>query len=278
MERVSTRTSLQAACMKEVTQALKVQGRVINALLHREARAQYGATKLGYLWALILPMAQIVIFTGIFWSIGRADIFGSDLGSIATFITTGLLSFTLFTNISNRVMNSNTANKALFGYPLVMPLDAMLARFVLSATTTTSSFAFTLLLLYQFNYWEPRLDSLLSLIAAISITALLGFGIGLVNSYLVLLFPSYSKTYSIITRPLLFMSGVFYLASDQFPPMILDILYYNPLLHCTEWVRTAFYKEWDSNFIDFNYLLSVVLIVVSVGLFAQRISQKKARE
>lgn len=264
--------------MKDIVQALKVQMRVVSALLYRETRAQYGSTRLGYLWALILPMAQIAIFSGIFWAIGRGDIFGSDIGNIVTFITTGFLSYTLFTNISNQVMNSNSANKALFGYPLVMPFDAMLSRFILSFVTTVSSYLLILLLLYQFNFWEPRIDSLLALIAATISAALLGFGVGLINSYIILYFPSFSKTYSIITRPLLFMSGTFYLASDRFPPEILNILYFNPLLHCTEWVRSAFFREWDSNFVDFGYLLPVTLSVVFLGLFTQRISQKKARE
>lgn len=264
--------------MNEFGQALKVQCRVINALLYREARAQYGATRLGYLWALILPMAQIAVFTGIFWSVGRTDVFGSDIGSTATFITTGFLCFNLFSNISNQVMSSNISNKALFGYPLVMPFDAMVARYILSTATTVFSFVLVLFLIYQFDLWEPNFDSILSLIAAPFIASLLGFGVGLINSYLLLHFPSFSKTYSILSRPLLFMSGVFYLASDRFPPVILNILSYNPVLHCTEWVRSAFYKEWNSNFVDYEYLLQFTLIVVFVGLFTQRISQKRARE
>lgn len=264
--------------MSEFTTAAKVQWRVVNALLQREARAQYGATRLGYLWALIMPMAQITIFTAIFWSIGRADIFGSDIGSTAAFITTGFLSFNLFTSISSQIMSTISANKALFGYPLVMPFDAMLARLILVSSTSLLSFILTLLLLFLFDFWTPNIDSLLGLMGAISSASLLGFGVGLINSYLVLHFPSYTRTYSIITRPLLFMSGVFYLASDQFPPMVLDILYYNPILHCTEWVRSAFYLEWESTFVDFQYLFFFTTTVLFIGLFTQRISQKRARE
>lgn len=264
--------------MKEITQAFKVQIRVISALLQRETRAQYGATKLGYLWALIQPMTQVAALTGIFWSIGRGDRFGSDIGSIAAFITTGFWSYIIFTNISNQIMSSTTSNKALFRYPLVMPFDAILARLTLSGLTTTSSFLLILLLLYFFELWQPKIDSFLSLSAALFTSTLLGFGVGLLANYLMLYFPSFSKTYSILTRPLLFMSGVFYLASDRFPPAILNILYYNPLLHCTEWVRSAFYPDWDSTFVDHSYLLYFAITTVFFGLFAQRVSQKKARE
>lgn len=264
--------------MNDFRQALGVQIRVIKALLYREVLAQYGATKMGYLWAVILPMSQTFILAVIFWGIGRADIFGTDFGSITLFIATGFLSLNLFTGISNQVMNSNNANKALFGYPLVLPFDAMIARVILSTITTLVSFATTLLLLHQLDFWEPEIDSILRFMAVISVTALLGFGVGLINSYLVLYLPSYTNIYSIMTRPLLFMSGVFYLASDQLPPTVLDIIYYNPILHCTEWLRSAFYNEWESKFTDFNYLIPFTVITLFVGLLTQRLSQKKARE
>lgn len=264
--------------MNDFLQALEVQGRVINALLHREVRAQYGSTRLGYLWALITPMSSIAIFTGIFWSIGRADAFGNDLGSVAVFITTGFLSLNLFTNISTQVMNSNISNKALFRYPLVTPFDAMLARLILSTTTTLVSFIATLSLLYHFRLWLPNIDSLLGIISVILTVSALGFGVGLINSFLLLYFPSFAKIYSILTRPLLFTSGVFYLASDRFPPIILDVIYYNPILHSTEWLRSSFYKNWESNFVDHKYLFTFTVFTLFLGLLVQRTSQKRARE
>ena len=264
--------------MNDFRQALGVQIRVIKALLYREILAQYGATKMGYLWAIVLPMSQTFILAVIFWGIGRADIFGTDFGSITLFIATGFLSLNLFTGISNQVMNSNNANKALFGYPLVLPFDAMLARVILSTTTTLVSFAATLLLLNQLDFWDPEIDSILRFMGVVSVTALLGLGVGLINSYLVLYFPSFTNIYSIMTRPLLFMSGVFYLASDQLPPTVLNIIYYNPILHCTEWLRSAFYNEWESKFIDYSYLIPFTVITLFIGLLTQRLSQKKARE
>jgi len=264
--------------MIDFLRALKVQKRVITALLFREILAQYGATKVGYLWAIVLPMSQTFVMALIFWSIGRADIFGGDFGNIALFIATGFLPFNIFTGLSNQIMQSNIANSALFGYPLVLPFDAMIARLILNSATTLVSFFATLLLLYQLNYWDPEIDSLLRTIGAVTICILLGFGMGLINSYLVLFFPSYPNIFSILTRPLMFMSGVFFLASDQLPPAILNILYYNPLLHCTEWLRSAFYNNWESKFTDFNYLIPFTTITLFLGLLTQRLSNKKARE
>ena len=279
MARTRPNIEYYPAVMSEFNQALKVQKRVIKALLFREILAQYGATKIGYLWAIILPMSQTIVMSVIFWSIGRGDMFGSDFGSITLFIATGFLPLNLFTNISNQIMHSNTANNALFGYPLVLPFDAMLSRLILSSITTLFSFFITLFILFQLNFWPPEIDSILRTSGAVAISILLGFGVGLINAYLVLFFPSYQNIYSIITRPLMFMSGVFYLASDKLMPQsILDILYYNPLLHCTEWLRSGFYNGWESKFTDLNYLLTFTVISLFLGLLLQRLSQKRARE
>jgi len=264
--------------MNEFLQALAVQKRVVTALLFREILAQYGATKVGYIWAIILPISQTLVMSVIFWSIGRADIFGGDFGNIALFIATGFLPLNIFTGLSNQIMHSNSANNALFGYPLVLPFDAMLARLILNTITTLISFIVTLLMLYQLNFWDPEIDSVLRTMGAISICVLLGFGMGLINAYLVLFFPSYPNIYSILTRPLMFMSGVFFLASDQLPPSILNVLYYNPLLHCTEWLRSAFYNNWESKFTDFDYLIPFTVITLFLGLLTQRLSNKKSRE
>ena len=265
--------------MSEFIQALKVQKRVIKALLFREILAQYGTTKIGYLWAIILPISQTLVMSLIFWSIGRGDKFGSDFGSITLFIATGFLPLNLFTNISIQIMQSNSANAALFGYPLVLPFDAMISRLILSSITTLLSFIATLLMLFQLGFWPPEVDSALQVLGAVLACSLLGFGVGLINAYLVLFFPSYPNIYSIITRPLMFMSGVFYLASDPvIPSSILNILYYNPLLHCTEWLRSGFYNGWDSKFTDFKYLTTVIVITLFLGLLTQRLSQKRARE
>ena len=268
-----------ATLMSELTQALKVQKRVVTALIFREILAQYGATKIGYLWALLLPISQTFILAVIFWSVGRGDMFGSDFGSIVLFIATGFLSLNLFVNISNQIMQSNSANRALFGYPLVLPFDAMISRLILTFVTTILSFMTTLLIIFQVGLWSPEIDSILRVTGAIVVISLIGFGVGMVNSFIILILPSYQNIYSIITRPLMFMSGVFYLASDQLiPKPILDILYYNPILHCTEWLRSGFYKNWESKFTDFNYVIPFLVISLFIGLLTQRLSQKKARE
>lgn len=65
--------------MQELRQALRVQGRVIYALILREALSKYGKSKIGYLWALVEPVAQVLILVLIFSGLGRQSPVGGDL-------------------------------------------------------------------------------------------------------------------------------------------------------------------------------------------------------
>jgi len=113
-------------------QALNVQGKVISALTLRETRSRYGNSKLGFFWALFEPFAHIIVFIGIFSALGRAVPIGESTG---IFILTGIIPWLLYSNIVNNVMGGLKANKALLGYPQVMPMDITLSRVILESTT-----------------------------------------------------------------------------------------------------------------------------------------------
>ena len=50
----------------DLVKALQSQGRVLIALMLREARTRYGRQRAGYLWALVEPMLHIALFYFVF--------------------------------------------------------------------------------------------------------------------------------------------------------------------------------------------------------------------
>src|SRR5690348_850975 len=79
---------------------LVIQSEVVFAVILRETRTRFGANKLGYLWALLEPSIMIGTFYTFYRIIGRASPPGMDLFS---FIATGVVPYTLFTNSVVRV-------------------------------------------------------------------------------------------------------------------------------------------------------------------------------
>lgn len=257
----------------ELVNALKVQGRVIHALTLRETRSRYGNSKLGFFWALFEPFAHIAVFMMIFSAMGRATPVGD---SMAVFILTGIAPWLLFSNIVTGIMMGTEANKSLMGYPQVMPIDIMISRVILE--TATMVIVFILILLTAINFgFRPNIEDSLMLLAATGTIILLATGIGMINAAIKLFFPSYQTIYSAFQRPFYFMSGIFFTA-DFLSPEVLDLIDFNPILHIVEWFRSGFYSSFDSHFYDIEYVLTLTLVILLIGLMAERATRKRARQ
>jgi len=222
----------------EFLQALNTQGRVISALTLRETRSRYGNSKLGFFWALFEPFAHIIVFIGIFSALGRAIPIGESMG---LFILTGIIPWFLYNKTVNNVMRGVNASKSLLGYPQVMPFDITISLVVLEAATLL---VVMLLFLVAFNYLGVRIeiDSFLQMCSPYGLLILLAAGIGLINAAVIKIYPSYKSIYSAFSRPLYFISGVFFTA-DFLSPDVYAAIDFNPLIHLIEWFRSGFYPS-----------------------------------
>ena len=256
----------------ELLHALSVQGRVISALTLRETRSRYGNSKLGFFWALFEPAAHVAVFMAIFSGLGRSAPIGNNTG---LFILTGIMPWLLFSNIVSKVMAGLAANKALLGYPQVMPMDITISRIILEFSSLVIVFIIFLAILI--NTGTPiRIDNFIELMKAVGLFVLLGTGVGLINASIIHTTPAYANIYSAISRPLYFMSGVFFTASFL-SPAAFSILGYNPLLHLSDWFRSAFYTSFESDLMDKHYAVTSTLIIFTIGLVMERATRKKAR-
>jgi len=257
----------------EFFQALSVQGRVISALTLRETRSRYGSSKLGYFWALFEPFAHVMVFIGIFSALDRASPLGKSIG---LFILTGIIPWLLYSNIVSKVMAGSEANKALLGYPQVMPMDIAISRVILETVTLVLVMLIFLGLAVYLDV-SIRIDSFLQMMSAAGLIILFATGIGLINGAIIQRYPSYRNIYSALSRPLYFVSGVFFTA-DFLSPEAYNMVQYNPLIHLIEWFRSGFYTSFDSNLYNPYYAISVCLGIFIMGLIAERMSSKKARQ
>ncbi len=257
----------------ELLHALSVQGRVISALTLRETRSRYGNRKLGFFWAFFEPLAHVAVFVAIFSSMSRTSPIGDNTG---LFILTGIMPFQLFSNIVTNIMNGLGANKALLGYPQVMPFDIIVSRVAIEFVSISVVFIFCIALAFYFGI-EIKIDNFLQMMAPVALLVLFATGVGMFNAAIMHSMPSYSNIYSALSRPLYFMSGIFF-TMDFLSPKILDFLSYNPLLNMVEWFRSGFYSSFDSSLYDVEYTVESTLIIFVIGLLAERATSKKARQ
>ena len=255
---------------KEISSAIRIQMRVIVALLLRETRTTFGNSSLGYLWAIITPALGVGLLVLIFSFASRQPPFGQ---SLALFFATGFLTYEFYNKLSNSLMTVLDANKALLLYPVVTETSAIVARFILITLTyfiIMWIFYGGLILLGLANSPSFPIDLSLAFLAV----ALLGLGIGLMNLMIIGIWQSWRFIWQIINRPMFFISGIFFIPS-LLPDYALNYLKWNPVLHLIEWIRTAYYPNYDSRVLDYSYVLTISFLFIVIGLTGERLLRHK---
>ncbi|MFM9846392.1 MAG: ABC transporter permease [Hyphomicrobiaceae bacterium] len=245
---------------------LAVQMRVIGALILRETRSRFGRSQLGYLWAIAEPLLYIISLSLLFDAISRHSPFGS---SVALFFATGLLPYQLFSRIASALTTAFDANEALLAYPIVKPVDTLIARAMLEIATA----ALVMILLFGGLVYfadAPEPESLHVMVVAILGLSLFGFGVGTINAVIGTLFVSWRQVYDVASRPLIIVCGVFF-TLDTLPAGARDIVAYIPITHGIELFRSGYYSGYRSTVMDIGYLFVSGLVLCLVGLAAERI-------
>ncbi|MDP0928003.1 ABC transporter permease [Paracoccus onubensis] len=258
----STSTSAQENLLRPVhKQRSFASFRAIGALILREMSTTNGRTAHGYLWAVAEPVGGIILLTMIF-SIGfRSPPIGTNF---AIFYATGLVPFMAYMSISGKVAMSIQYSKALLAYPAVTFMDALLARVIFNSVTQilVAYLIFTGVYLTQETRTDPQITGIaLSMLMAFT-TAV---GIGVINCFLFAAFAWWQFVWSILTRPLFLISGLFFIF-DNVPQPFQDYLWFNPLIHVVGQMRKSFYPSYVGDYVSPIYVFGLGLTLIALGL------------
>jgi len=254
-------------------EATQIMGRVFLALLIREAGIRYGRLKIGYLWAFIQPILFVTVLSVIFSYFG--DVNRSDIPRTLLYVT-GLLPFFLYRDIFMRCMSAVQSNIQLLTFPQVQVFDLIVARALLEVATFFIVFTVLVGTIALFDVEPISIGDPLQILEAIILISLLGFGFGACLVALAPLFPTIQFLVpTIIVRPLFFLSGVFFTAND-IPASIRPYALYNPLLQLIELLRSGFFSNFESPYINMPYIIGFTLATLFIGLLLQRALKRHA--
>jgi len=248
-----------------VDSALKVQGRVIYALMMREIHTIYGNSRLGYLWALINTMWGIFVFWGLRYVMGATAPHGMH---VLMFLVVGFGIYNVFNGVITKCMSAVNGNKALLTFPQVTPVDLMVSRMVI--VWATELLAASLLIAAGILFGMPmHVTDFGGLLTILLLTPLLGLGVGMSCASLAVLYPTLEKIIPMVLRIMFFVSGLFFSATTL-PSYILKYLWYNPMLQIIEWGRVCMSRGYTTINYSEMYLLSVTLVSLCFGLLFER--------
>lgn len=239
--------------------------RTITALMLREMATTYGRSPGGYLWAILEPVAGVVVLSVIFSLALHRPSLGSNF---QLFYATGIIPLGIFTTVSGRVAQAVTFSRPLLAYPSVTFMDAILARFILNMLTQIMV-AYLILAGIMMIYDTKVIIKLPAIAGALALSGVLALGIGTLNCFLFTRFPLWSQIWSILTRPLFIISCVF-VVFDDLPVWARDILWYNPIVHLIGLLRHGFYSSYHASYVSVGYVLGVSACSMTLGLLLLR--------
>ncbi|WP_111414084.1 ABC transporter permease [Billgrantia lactosivorans] len=252
--------------------AFRVTWSVWRAMFLREALGRITGDRFGWFWMFLEPIAHVLLMVAVRELLGRMRfIVNADF---IPWLIVGLMTFFLFREGVTRGMNAIEANRALFAYRQVKPVDPVLVRGFLEGML--KSLVFILLLLgATFLGLEVLPFDPLTALWVWAWVWLLGLGLGLVLSVCAALVPEVAKVVRMIMFPLYFLSGVM-IPPYFLPHALQQYLLYNPILHGVERMRLAFFEGYHTiNGIDLLYLQLCTLCTIALGLaMHQRFAQK----
>ncbi len=239
--------------------------RTILALILREMATAYGRSPGGYLWAVLEPVAALMVMTVFF----RLFMRNPSLGiSFPLFFATGYFALNMFTTLSGKMGSSIRFSRPLLAYPAVTFVDALIARFLLAFLTEV--LVMYLVFIGIMTLWDTRAFlNLTWIIEGTLLMGALGFGVGVLNCYLISAFPLWEQAWAILTRPLFIVSSIFYTLEDM-PEQLRDLLWYNPIVHGVGLLRKGFYPTYEAAWISVTYVLSIAMVCAVLGLLLLR--------
>ncbi|MDQ8954028.1 ABC transporter permease [Acinetobacter rudis] len=234
----------------------------IRALFLRELQTRFGQYRLGYLWIFIEPLFSIGVMLVLFGAIMQRTLPNI---SFEVFLLNGIVPFSMFRSGINQAIGAAQANKGLFSYRPVKPIDALIARNLLELFLGFSTYTLFSIIFLWIGY-QLSFDQIPTLL----FYWLLLFGLMLSLSLVFMVIGDISKEInkfvSVLFFILYFLSGVIY-PIGIIPVQYREYLLYNPLIHIFEPMRHAVAPSYPLvDGISLNYVLIWILLSMFIGL------------
>lgn len=247
------------------TGPLMVQSRVIGALILRDMRTRFGRKLTGWVIMVMWPLSHLLFIMLGYLIAHRIAPIGTN---VTVFIGTGVLPYILCLYPARMIMLCLVQNQPLLLFPPVTAVDVIIARSILeiiNAFWVVALFCLTLFVL-DVDFLPLRYaDAILAILA----TIYLGFAIGFISSILFKLLRAWIAIQISLLILAYIVSGAI-VPIANLPEQIRQLLWFNPLVHSVEWLRSAYYDAYGEGILSRSYLIGYATMLLFIGLIVER--------
>lgn len=245
--------------------ALKVQRRVLYALLMREVITRFGRHNIGVLWVFIEPMIFTLGVAGLWTAAGFQH--GSSIPIVA-FAITGYSSVLLWRNCASQSVGAISANLGLLYHRNVRVIDVLLVRSILEVAGASASFGLLSGVFISIGWMAPPVDALLVvfgwfMLAWFGTALALLIGAGAAYSHVV------DKLWTPAAYLLFPLSGAAYMV-EWLPTSMQDILLALPMVHGVEMLRQGYFGNVVKTHYNISYMAMCCLVLSLTSLYFVR--------
>lgn len=249
---------------------LRIQARVIYALLLREVITRYGRHGIGVLWVFFEPMLFTLGIAALWYAINLHSIVNIP---VIAFAVTGYSSVLIWRTATNRCAKAIEPNRGLLYHRNVKVIDLFITRVLLELVGGTASFVLLTLIFSSLGIMSLPVD-LLTVIGGWILLSWLALALGLIVGALSERSDTFERIWQVVNYLIFPVSGAIYMV-DWLPSKLQELVLWMPMVHGVEMVRHGFWGDTVRTYEDPMYFVTCNLVLTLLGLLLVRLSERK---
>lgn len=249
---------------------LRIQARVIYALLLREVITRYGRHGIGVLWVFFEPMLFTLGIAALWYAINLHSIVNIP---VIAFAVTGYSSVLIWRTATNRCAKAIEPNRGLLYHRNVKVIDLFITRVLLELVGGTASFVLLTLIFSSLGIMSLPVD-LLTVIGGWILLSWLALALGLIVGALSERSDTFERIWQVVNYLIFPVSGAIYMV-DWLPSKLQELVLWMPMVHGVEMVRHGFWGDTVRTYEDPMYFVTCNLVLTLFGLLLVRLSERK---
>lgn len=250
--------------------SLRIQIRVVGAVMLRELHTRFGRNNIGYLWLVLEPMILAGGVSAFHFFSGTS----APLGFVAgPFYAVGYITYIIFRNNVNRAAGMIESNKPLLFHRNVTLLDISIARVLLDAVATLGAMVLILTAFYLLGLgMTPERPWLI--LEALALMSWLSFGV----ATFVAGATEFTSLTERIVHPMTYLlipfSGMF-TVMDELPPAFAKLNALFPFPHIADLARMGLKSDFNSTYLNLPYVIIFSAVSTVLGLLMLRMARAR---
>jgi len=248
---------------------LRVQSKVIGALLMRELHTRYGRDNVGYLWMFLEPMTLASAVSLL--HAGEKTHYGSDIRMVP-FAMLGYSIFIMLRGMVTRAEGALESNMPLLYHRSVTIFDMLFARALLEGAGTFVTYLVLIIFAVAFGLADPPARPL-DIIIGVGLMFWFSFSIAMIICALT----HENRLAGRLVHPVMYismpLSGAFF-QLQWIPEPYRDWLWWSPLMQIFEELRYGQFDSATNQYVSLPYIIAWCLLLCYVGLVSIRIVRR----